>query len=108
MGRDSGKSTFSYALIFVFFKHFFHLQHYLQLYFFKKKFENIKHANDSNSETADEASREEGSVFDESVTLLQRLESELISEISVSVLLDVKAKSRNYRTDKLVFLSIRN
>lgn len=44
----------------------------------------------------------QGTVFDDSVDLLQRLERKLVLEIVESVVLDVKAKSRAYRTDRLI------
>ena len=50
--------------------------------------------------TENEVDEDEGSVFDEAVALLQRLEKELVGEITNTLALDVKAKSRPYRTDK--------
>ena len=42
----------------------------------------------------------QGTVFDDVVNLLQRLEKKLLTELVESVVLDVKAKSRPYRTDR--------
>lgn len=77
-------------------------QHFLQLHFFKKQFEAVETASDRGTDTISgkEADEDEGSVFDEAVALLQRLENELVDEIVNTVALDVKAKSRPYRTDK--------
>lgn len=74
--------------------------HFLQLQFFKKQFEAVENATDRGSDVSESIGEIEGTVFDEAVALLQRLERELIKEISDSVALDVKAKSRAYRTDK--------
>ncbi|CAL1686469.1 unnamed protein product [Lasius platythorax] len=74
--------------------------HFLQLQFFKKQFEAVENATDRGSDVSENIGEVEGTVFDEAVALLQRLERELINEISDSVALDVKAKSRAYRTDK--------
>ncbi|XP_032669239.1 RAD50-interacting protein 1 isoform X2 [Odontomachus brunneus] len=74
--------------------------HFLQLYFFKKQFEAVENATDRGNDVSESIGEVEGTVFDEAVALLQRLEKELINEISDSVALDVKAKSRAYRTDK--------
>lgn len=77
------------------------LQHFLQLHFFKKQFEAVEIATDNGVDVlGKETDEEEGSVFDEAVALLQRLEKELVGEITNTVVLDVKAKSRAYRTDK--------
>lgn len=43
---------------------------------------------------------EQGTVFDDAVDLLQKLERKLLNEIVDSIILDVKAKSRPYRTDR--------
>ncbi|XP_050459945.1 RAD50-interacting protein 1 [Cataglyphis hispanica] len=74
--------------------------HFLQLQFFKKQFEAVENATDRGSDVSESIGEIEGTVFDEAVALLQRLEKELINEISDSIALDVKAKSRAYRTDK--------
>ncbi|XP_077256575.1 RAD50 interactor 1 isoform X1 [Temnothorax americanus] len=74
--------------------------HFLQLHFFKKQFEAVENAIDRGSDVNENTGEIEGTVFDEAVVLLRRLEKELINEISDSVALDVKAKSRAYRTDK--------
>ncbi|XP_020288667.1 RAD50-interacting protein 1 isoform X2 [Pseudomyrmex gracilis] len=74
--------------------------HFLQLQFFKKQFEAVENATDRGNDVTESIGEVEGTVFDEAVALLQRLEKELINEISDAVALDVKAKSRAYRTDK--------
>lgn len=74
--------------------------HFLQLYFFKKQFEAVETATIKGNDITKDIGEVEGSVFDEAVALLKRIEKELIIEISDSVALDVKAKSRPYRTDK--------
>ncbi|XP_036144911.1 RAD50-interacting protein 1 isoform X3 [Monomorium pharaonis] len=74
--------------------------HFLQLHFFKKQFKAIENATDKGNDVSENIGEIEGTVFDEAVVLLQRLEKELINEISDSVALDIKAKSRAYRTDK--------
>ncbi|KAL0121655.1 hypothetical protein PUN28_006867 [Cardiocondyla obscurior] len=74
--------------------------HFLQLHFFKKQFETVENASDKGNDVNENIGEIEGTVFDEAVALLRRLEKELINEISDSVALDVKAKSRAYRTDK--------
>ncbi|XP_012220909.1 RAD50-interacting protein 1 [Linepithema humile] len=74
--------------------------HFLQLQFFKKQFEAVEDATDRGNDVSESIGEMEGTVFDEAVVLLRRLETQLINEISDSVALDVKAKSRAYRTDK--------
>ncbi|XP_076644100.1 RAD50 interactor 1 [Halictus rubicundus] len=74
--------------------------HFLQLYFFKKQFEAVESATLEGSDIDKTIGDVEGSVFDEAIALLRRLEKKLINEISDAVALDVKAKSRPYRTDK--------
>ncbi|XP_046814708.1 RAD50-interacting protein 1 isoform X1 [Vespa crabro] len=74
--------------------------HFLQLHFFKKQFEAIECATDEGKDVTEHIGEIEGTIFDEAVALLRRLEKELVNEISDSVALDVKAKSRPYRTDK--------
>ncbi|XP_031841131.1 RAD50 interactor 1 isoform X2 [Nomia melanderi] len=74
--------------------------HFLQLYFFKKQFEAVESATSEGSDINETMDEVEGSVFDEAVALVRRLEKELINEISDAVALDVKARSRPYRTDK--------
>lgn len=71
--------------------------HYLELYYFKKQSEVKEFYEEEGSSNSNEYI---GSVFDEALALIQRLERELLNEISDSVSLDVKAKSRPYRTDK--------
>ncbi|XP_015595516.1 RAD50-interacting protein 1 [Cephus cinctus] len=73
--------------------------HFLQLHFFKKQFESVESATDKVL-MPENAAEEDGSVFEDAVALLQRLEKKLVNEISNSVTLEVKAKSRPYRTDK--------
>lgn len=80
-------------------------QHFLQLQFFKKQFEAVENATDRGNDVTENIGEVEGTVFDEAVALLQRLEKELIDEVSDAVALDVKAKSRAYRTDKYEALS---
>lgn len=72
----------------------------MQLHFFKKQFEAVECATDEGKDVTEHIGEIEGTVFDEAVALLRRLEKELVNEISDSVALDVKAKSRSYRTDK--------
>lgn len=72
----------------------------MQLHFFKKQFESVEDATDRGNDVNENIGEIEGTVFDEAIVLLRRLETELINEISDSVALDVKAKSRAYRTDK--------
>ncbi|KAK1137114.1 hypothetical protein K0M31_001641 [Melipona bicolor] len=74
--------------------------HFLQLYFFKQQFEAAETATLKGNDITKNVGEVESSVFDEAVALLRRLEKKLINEISDSVALDVKAKSRPYRTDK--------
>ncbi|XP_020708238.2 RAD50-interacting protein 1 isoform X2 [Athalia rosae] len=74
--------------------------HFLQLYYFKKQCDVGKFAHETLADISDSIADEEGSVFCEALALLQRLERELVNEISDSVTLDVKAKSRPYRTDR--------
>ncbi|KYN05035.1 RAD50-interacting protein 1 [Cyphomyrmex costatus] len=74
--------------------------HFLQLHFFKKQFETVENATDKGNDVKENIGEIEGTIFDEAVVLLRRLEKKLINEISDSVALDVKAKSRAYRTDK--------
>ncbi|XP_063995252.1 RAD50-interacting protein 1 [Diachasmimorpha longicaudata] len=73
--------------------------HFLQLYFFKNQCEAAELATDQGMDLS-EYTEADGTVFDESVALLMRLEDKLMSEICQYVILDVKAKSRPYRTDK--------
>ncbi|XP_046142694.1 RAD50-interacting protein 1 isoform X2 [Osmia bicornis bicornis] len=74
--------------------------HFLQLYFFKKQFEAVETATLEGNNITKNVGEVEGTVFDEAVGLLRRSEEEWINEITDSVALDVKAKSRPYRTDK--------
>ncbi|XP_012148254.1 RAD50 interactor 1 isoform X2 [Megachile rotundata] len=74
--------------------------HFLQLYFFKKQFEAVEIATLEGNDITKNIGEVEGTVFDEAVALLRRSEEEWINEITDSVALDVKAKSRPYRTDK--------
>ncbi|XP_039306850.1 RAD50-interacting protein 1 isoform X1 [Solenopsis invicta] len=74
--------------------------HFLQLHFYKKQFEAVENATNRGNDVSENIGEIEGTVFDEAMVLLQRLEKELINEISDSVALDIKAKSRPYRTDK--------
>jgi len=75
------------------------------LHFFKKQAEAVEDATDRGNDVSENIGEVEGTVFDEAVALLQRLEKELINELSDSVALDIKAKSRAYRTDKYKILS---
>ena len=75
-------------------------QHFLKLHFYKKQFEAVETATDFGADRLEDMTEEHGTVFDDAIALLQRLEQKLITEISDSVALDVKAKSRSYRTDK--------
>ncbi|XP_039306853.1 RAD50-interacting protein 1 isoform X2 [Solenopsis invicta] len=75
--------------------------HFLQLHFYKKQFEAVENATNRGNDVSENIGEIEGTVFDEAMVLLQRLEKELINEISDSVALDIKAKSRPYRTDKI-------
>lgn len=72
----------------------------MQLYFFKKQFEAVEIATLEGNDITKNIGEVEGTVFDEAVALLRRSEEEWINEITDSVALDVKAKSRPYRTDK--------
>lgn len=72
----------------------------MQLYFFKKQFEAVETATLEGNDITKNVGEVEGTVFDEAVALLRRSEEEWINEITDSVALDVKAKSRPYRTDK--------
>ncbi|XP_015512771.2 RAD50-interacting protein 1 [Neodiprion lecontei] len=74
--------------------------HFLQLHYFKKQSDVTELSVEKLAETSENPGDEDDSVFDEALALLQRLERELVNEISNSVALDVKAKSRPYRTDK--------
>ncbi|KAH0947271.1 hypothetical protein HN011_011032 [Eciton burchellii] len=74
--------------------------HFLQLHFFKKQTEAVESATDKGNDVSENIGEVEGTVFDEAVALLQRLKKELINELSDSVALDIKAKSRAYRIDK--------
>ncbi|XP_039306854.1 RAD50-interacting protein 1 isoform X3 [Solenopsis invicta] len=75
--------------------------HFLQLHFYKKQFEAVENATNRGNDVSENIGEIEGTVFDEAMVLLQRLEKELINEISDSVALDIKAKSRPYRTDNI-------
>ncbi|XP_012271861.1 RAD50-interacting protein 1 isoform X2 [Orussus abietinus] len=74
--------------------------HFIQLHFFKKQFEAAEFAENWEAEVAENIAEEDGSVFSEVLVLLERLEKELIEQICDSLVMDVKAKSRPYRTDK--------
>ncbi|XP_057323091.1 RAD50-interacting protein 1 [Microplitis mediator] len=74
--------------------------HFLQLHYFKKQCEAADLATDLGLDFLEESAEESGTVFDDAVALLKRLEKELLEEISDSVALEVKARSRPYRTDK--------
>ncbi|XP_034939158.1 RAD50-interacting protein 1 [Chelonus insularis] len=74
--------------------------HFLQLHYFKKQCEAAEKATDLGSEITENLTEESGTVFDDAVALLKRMEKELLEELSNSVALEVKAKSRPYRTDK--------
>ena len=72
----------------------------MKLHFYKKQSDAVKTAADFGDDELDDVTEEHGTVFDDAIALLQRLEKKLVTEISDSVTLDVKAKSRSYRTDK--------
>ncbi|XP_074095130.1 RAD50 interactor 1 [Cotesia typhae] len=74
--------------------------HFLQLHYFKKRCEAADQATDLGLDFLEDSAEESGTVFDDAVALLKRLEKELLEEISDSVALEVKARSRPYRTDK--------
>ncbi|XP_043478582.1 RAD50-interacting protein 1 [Leptopilina heterotoma] len=74
--------------------------HFLKLHFYKKQLEAVEIATDIGENIFEDVTEEHGTVFDDAIALLQRLEKKLVTEISDSVALDVKAKSRPYRTDK--------
>lgn len=110
MGRDRCMYIFACNYTKMKYHHDYHsffflfVQHFLQLHFFKKQFEAVESATDKGKDVSESIGEVEGTIFDEAVALLQRLEKELINEISDSVALDVKAKSRAYRTDKYELL----
>lgn len=69
------------------------------MYLFKTQFEAAEIATDTGGDV--KAIEEiEGNVFNESITLLQTLKKKFIAEISNSIVLEVKARSRPYKTDK--------
>lgn len=76
--------------------------HFLQLHYFKKQCEAVEQATDMGVDIVENSAEESGTVFDDAVALLKRMEKELLDEISNSVALEIKAKSRPYRTDKYV------
>lgn len=76
----------------------------MQLHYFKKQCEAADQATDLGLDFLEDYAEESGTVFDDAVALLKRLEKELLEEISDSVALEVKARSRPYRTDKYIFI----
>ncbi|OXU27588.1 hypothetical protein TSAR_000182 [Trichomalopsis sarcophagae] len=80
---------------------------FLKLYFFKKQFEDaevIMHEDDF-TDSFIEDSEKEITVFDEVISLLQRLENKLMTEIGDFVFMEIKAKSRPYCNEKWFAMS---
>lgn len=72
-------------------------QHFLQLQFYREQFE----SGSSGSSIA-----LKGSVFDDALGLLERLVSDLLEDIVDYTLLDIKARTREYRKDRSVVPNI--
>lgn len=74
--------------------------HFLNLQYFQSQL-------NASRETPTEKELEEttGSVFDESLELLERMKHDLLNNLCEAVLLDVKARSRPYRKDKWFVMS---
>jgi hypothetical protein len=66
-------------------------QHFIQLQFYREQFENT-------SSGASVALKD--SVFDDALELLEHLVTDLLDNIVEHTLLDVKARSREYRKDR--------
>ncbi|XP_049774024.1 RAD50-interacting protein 1 [Schistocerca cancellata] len=67
------------------------LTHFLQLYFYKSQ---LQGSNENSIESL------EGTVFDEPVELLLRTKTELVTALCYAVIMDIKARSREYRKDR--------
>ncbi|XP_058796896.1 RAD50-interacting protein 1 [Phymastichus coffea] len=74
---------------------------YLQLYFYKTQFENAETVmHESIENFVMEENEGEITVFDEAISLLERLEKKLLSEIYDSIFSEIKAKSWIYSNEK--------
>jgi len=69
-------------------------QHFLQLQYYKVQFDNAG-ATDSL-----ELEGLQGTVFDDILGLLLRMKDELITSLCEAVMMDIMARSREYRKDK--------
>lgn len=79
----------------------FPLQSFLQLYFFKKQLEDAekKMHEDFYSYTLEENSKNL-TVFDEALSLMRRLEKNVMKEINDFIFMEIKAKSKFYCNDR--------
>lgn len=75
----------------------FVLQHFLQLQYYKVQFDN---AGASQGTDSLELEGLQGSVFDDILGLLLRMKDERITSLCEAVMMDIKARSREYRKDK--------
>ena len=78
----------------------FVLQHFLQLQYYKVQFDNA-----GANQGADSLELEglQGTVFDDILGLLLRMKDELITSLCEAVMMDIMARSREYRKDKWVY-----
>jgi hypothetical protein len=74
----------------------------LKLHFFKKQFEDIETImhDDIFTESLIEDNKQNLTVFDEAVSLLQRLEKKLMIEIGDSIFVEITSKSKPYCNEK--------
>ncbi|XP_014206211.1 RAD50-interacting protein 1 [Copidosoma floridanum] len=75
---------------------------FLKLYFFKKQCEDAEKSmlQKSFSNTSIEENENDGTVFDEAISLLKRIEKKLMTEIGDVLFMEIKSKSRLYCNDK--------
>jgi hypothetical protein len=73
------------------------LQHFLQLQYYKVQFEN---AGTNHGTGSLEMEGLQGTVFDGILGLLMRMKDELITSLCEAVMMDIIARSREYRKDK--------
>jgi hypothetical protein len=73
------------------------LQHFLQLQYYKVQFDKASTSQRSGSL---ELEGVQGTVFDDILGLLLRMKDELITSLCEAVMMDIMARSREYRKDK--------
>ncbi|XP_044732584.1 RAD50-interacting protein 1 [Chrysoperla carnea] len=73
--------------------------HFINLHYFKSQFIKQHGHTDSELSRNEDEPKETDSVFDETISLYTHMKNDLISMLTETVVLDVKARSRSYRHD---------